>query len=185
MNTRLFLVAPATLPEDQVLACAQAACGAGDCATILVNDSVSEQTIAALQALDLAVILNDCEADRVHQLKADGLLLSSLDNFKDARTALKNESLGFCAGVSRHAAMEASELGADFMCFTQTKQYAGEPIIGWWQDVTDVPAVAFDATTDAALKSQRPDFILPSDDMWQSPEAAHNTVKDLMSKWSV
>jgi len=184
MNIRFFLVAPPALPEDQMLACAKAACEAADCATIVVKDTVSETTVAGLQALNLAVILNDCEARRVHHLKADGLLLSQIDDFKDARATLKNESLGLVAGISRHAAMEAAELGADFVCFTPSKQFAGEPIIGWWQDVTDIPAVAFDQTIDADLKSQRPDFVRPSDEMWQSPEAAHNIVKDLGLKWS-
>ncbi len=184
MNTRLFLVAPDAISEPHLIACATAACAAGDCATILVGKSLLHQTIADLQALNLAVILNDREARDVHHAKADGLLLSNIEDFKTARESLKNESLGFLAGVSRHAAMEAAELGADFMCFNQTKQYAGEPIIAWWLDVTNIPAVALDAVTDAAFKPQNPEFIRPSDDMWTSPEAATETVKHLMAQWS-
>ena len=63
------------------------------------------------------------------------------------------------------------------------RSYAGEPIIGWWQDVTDIPAVAFDQVSDASLKSQRPDFIRPSDGMWESANAATSTIQALMSKW--
>jgi hypothetical protein len=86
--------------------------------------------------------------------------------------------------VSRHEAMEAAEMGADFVCFTQTKQYSGEPIIGWWQDVTDISSVAFDATTDAIAKPQRPDFIRPSDDMWADAETAVKILKELSAQWS-
>ena len=183
MTTRLFLVAPEALPDADLIACATSACAAADCATILVPETVTSKTVAALQALNLAVLLKDAEPAKVLELKADGLLLSAFDTFKQAREALQQESLGFLAGVSRHAAMEAAEAGADFMLFTQSKQYAGEPIIGWWQDVTDVPSVAIDPVIDAALQPQRPDFIRPSDDMWQNAKSAAQVVSELTSKW--
>ncbi len=181
MTTRLFLVAPEV---GEILPCARAACAAGDCATILVGGNATRDVVAALQALNLAVILKDVEPRDVHHVKADGLLLSSFGSFVDARQSLKNESLGLLAGTSRHAAMEAAEAGADFVGFTQTKQYVGEPIVGWWQDLTDVPVVAFDPVLDALLKPQRPDFIRCDDAMWQSPEEASRIVTVLMAKWA-
>lgn len=184
MNTRIFLFAPEAIADTLLLDCAAAACAAADCATIVIAENTSAITIEALQALNLAVIFKDAEPRKVHHAKADGLLLSNIEEFKAARDALKNESLGFLAGVSRHAAMEAAELGADFICFTQTKQYSGEPIMAWWQDVTDIPAVAIDEVTDASVKSQHPDFIRPADAMWESAEAATTTLKTLMSGWS-
>ena len=185
MTPRLFLVAPDGIDDTLLLDCAKAACAAADCATILVGTTATKQTVAALQELNLAVLLKDAEPRTVHHLKADGLLLSSLETFKEARAALQNESLGLLAGVSRHDAMEAAEAGADFMAFTPSKQYAGEPIIGWWQDVTDVPAVAFDPVDDATLNPQRPDFIRPLDSMWQNAEVAAQVVSDLASKWNL
>jgi thiamine-phosphate pyrophosphorylase len=187
MTTRLFLFAPQLIDDAQLIACATAATTAADCASILVHETIQQSTVKALQDLGLAVVLNDAEPRKVHHLKADGLQLSSIENFKDARASLKNENLGFMPKVSRHAAMEAAEAGADYMAFTQTKQYQGEPIINWWQDLTDVPAVAFDPVAPdavAMLKPQRPDFIRPLDDMWQSAEAAAQIVKDLMVKWT-
>jgi thiamine-phosphate pyrophosphorylase len=179
--TRLFLVAP---DGGDIFPCATAACAAGDCATILVSETISRDTVSSLQALNLAVLLKDVEPRKVHHFKADGLMLSTMENFAEARAALKNESLGFLAGTSRHTAMEAAEAGADFVAFTHTKQYVGEPIIGWWQDVTDVPSVAFDAVTDAKLKPQRPDFIRPDDSMWQNPDEARRIVSLLMAQWT-
>jgi thiamine-phosphate pyrophosphorylase len=184
MDTRIFLVAPEAITETLLQDCAAAACSVANCATILVSENTSAKAVEALQSLNLAVIFKDCEPRKVHDAEADGLLLSSIDDFKDARDALKNESLGFLAGVSRHAAMEAAELGADFICFTQTKQYAGEPIIAWWQDMTHIPSVAFDVVIDANLKTQQPDFIRPSDAMWESADAATATLKALTAQWS-
>jgi hypothetical protein len=69
------------------------------------------------------------------------------------------------------------------VCFTQSKQFAGEPIIGWWQDVTNIPSVAFDVVTDTSSKPQRPDFIRPSDVMWESAEVATATLQNLTAQW--
>lgn len=184
MDTRIFLVAPDQITDTLLQDCAAAACSAADCATILVSQNTSAKSVEALQALNLAVIFKDCEPQKVLDAKADGLLLSNIEDFKDARDALKKENLGFLAGVSRHAAMEAAELGADFICFTQTKQYAGEPIIAWWQDVTHIPSVAFDAVTDAAVKAQLPDFVRPSDAMWENTDSATTTLNALKAHWS-
>ena len=182
MTTRFFLVAPEAVAENLLLQCAGAACAAGDCATIVVPPTLSQETVSALQALNLAVILNDAEPRKVHHLKADGLQLSSIENFVEARKALPHEALGFFAGVSRHAAMEAAEAGADYVAFSQTKQYTGEPIIAWWQEVTDLPAVAIDPVTPPMLTillPQKPDFLRPSTEMWQDASMATTIIAAL------
>jgi thiamine-phosphate pyrophosphorylase len=184
MTVRLFLVAPADIAETLLLDCAAAACAAGDCATILVPDSVSQTSVTALQAMDLAVILNDGEVRKVHYLKADGLHMSTIEGFAEVRKNLKNEVLGFAASASRHLAMEAAEAGADYVAFLPSKQVAGIPITGWWQEVTDIPAVVLEPVHDATLRPQKPDFIRPSDEMWASAEAATRVVKGLTKQWS-
>jgi thiamine-phosphate pyrophosphorylase len=184
MTVRLFLVAPDAIDETLLLECAKAASAAADCATILVPDSISQTAVTALQGLNLAVILKDAEVRKVHYLKADGLQLSAIEDMDEARKNLKTEVLGFVASASRHMAMEAAEAGADYVAFLPSKQVAGLPIVGWWQEVTDVPAVVLDAVSDATLRSQNPDFIRPSDEMWTNAEAAARVVKGLMEQWS-
>lgn len=184
MTTRFFLAAPDDIAEDLLLSCAKAACAAADCASILVNEAISPEAVQELQSLGLAVILRDAEPRKVHHLKADGLQLSSLENFSEARAALKSENLGFLAGVSRHAAMEAADAAADYVAFNQTKQFQGEPIIAWWQDVTSLPAVAFDPVNEDQLSTllpQKPDFIRPSDQMWQDEASARDVITRLLA----
>jgi hypothetical protein len=181
MTPRFFLVAPDVIADDLLLACARAAFAAADCASILVAESIGPEAAQQLQSLGLAVILRDAEPRKVHHLKADGLQLSSLENLSDVRKSLKNESLGFLAGVSRHAAMEAADASVDYVAFNQAKQFQGEPIIGWWQEVTSLPAVAFDPVDTELLSTllpQKPDFIRPSDQMWKDEASA----RDLMAR---
>ncbi len=182
---KFFLFAPDGISDDALLQCATAAVAAGECASIVVpsqSKTSLKKTVAALQGLGLATLLRDCDVGLVHESGADGLHLSDGARLLEARKQLINANLGFAAGVSRHAAMEAAEAGADYVAFAQTMQVAGEPIIGWWHDVAQIPSVAFDpveTTMLAELLPQNPDFIRPSDAMWQSPEMATQIIAAL------
>jgi thiamine-phosphate pyrophosphorylase len=173
---RLFLVTPAEgLSDSHIIGCAQAACAVADCASILVGETIAPAAVPKLQALGLAVIIRDCEPRLVHHLKADGIHISRAQPVKALRATLKNESIGVFAATSRHIAMEASEAGADYVAFAQASQKHGEPLLQWWQDIFEIPAVAFDPVSVADLATllpQKPDFIRPMNEMWQSPEQA-------------
>lgn len=181
---RLFLVAPAeSMADPHLLECAAAACAAGDCVSILVGENIAPAAVPKLQALGLAVIIRDCEPRLVHHLKADGLHIARAQPVKALRATLKAESIGVFAATSRHIAMEAAEAGADYVAFAQASQQHGEPLLQWWQDIFEVPAVAFDpvaASGLATLLPQKPDFIRPMDAMWDSPDAAREEISALM-----
>ena len=179
---RLFLAAPETVAAAQLKDIIFAASKAGDCACLVVPETVDQDAVTLAQSLGMAVLLRNAEPRMMHRLKADGVHLDKAENLKDVRAALKSESLGVFANVSRHVAMEAAEAGADYVAFAQKHQFTGEPIIGWWQDVTDVPAVAFDpveAKDLAQLLPQQPDFIRPSDAMWQNADEARRVIAEL------
>ena len=180
---RLFLVAPAgELPEGLLIDCAAAACAAGDCASILVGENIAPTAVPKLQALGLAVIIRDCEPRLVHHLKADGIQIARPQPVKSLRAALKNESIGVFAATSRHIAMEASEAGADYVAFAQASQQNGEPLLQWWQEIFEIPAVAFDpvdASGLATLLPQKPDFIRPMDVIWDGAAQAKQEITAL------
>jgi thiamine-phosphate pyrophosphorylase len=182
MSARFFLVAPNTLAPTDIIACAKAACSAGDCASIIVPETVSTEDVAALQEFGLAVFLQDVEPRIVSRLRADGLHLNNMEHvIVDLRMSLPRDAMvGINAGTSRHTAMEASEQGADYVAFNQKSQTTGEPLVKWWNDIAEIPSVPFNAITPAELAimlPHNPDFIRPSDDMWQSPDAATQIIK--------
>jgi thiamine-phosphate pyrophosphorylase len=180
---RLFLVAPEKLSGELLKSCTEAAVAAGDCACILVPDTITAEGVTGLQAQGLAVIIRDCEPRMVHHLKADGIHVSRSAPVKNLRAAFKTETVGVFAATSRHIAMEAAEAGADYIAFAQNSQKAGEPLIGWWQDIFEIPTVAFDPVGPedlATLLPQNPDFIRPMDSMWTSAESARETIRALM-----
>ena len=187
MSFRFYLVAPATLNPASTIACAKSACAEGDCASIIVPETVSTEDVANLQGLGLAVFIQDVDPRIVSRLRADGLHLNTMEHvIVDLRMSLPRDAMvGVNAGTSRHTAMEASEQGADYIAFNQKSQTVGEPLIKWWNDIAEIPAVPFDAVSLADLAiilPHNPDFIRPSDDMWQSPEAAARIIKELSAK---
>ena len=179
---RLFLMAPVGLSADQILACATAACAAGDAASIVVATYVLQAVTTKLQNLGLAVL-----ASGATEAKCDGVHLNALeDDVKLARQALGKESIvgAFC-GASRHVAMQAAEDGADYIALSQNTYAPGEPIIGWWADLFEIPCVAFDPVETGKLDillPQRPDFIRPSDAMWASTGEAQRIVSELTQR---
>ena len=176
---RLFLLAPETLSAEQVLACATAACAAGDVASIVTS---ALPMTAKLQALGLAVLNRqtpDPKSDGMHVNQADADVAALRKSLE------KDKILGVYCGASRHAAMEAAEAGADYIAFSQNTYTPKEPIIGWWADLFEIPSVAFDPVEPVDLDillPQKPDFIRPGDAMWASPEAATLHVSALMQR---
>jgi thiamine-phosphate pyrophosphorylase len=179
---RLFLVAPDELSAGQILACATAACAAGDAASIVVPHPALAAVTTKLQGLGLAVLSIGTTV-----VKCDGVHLDALiDDVALARRSLGKDAIvgAFCA-ASRHAAMQAAEDGADYIALSQNTYTPSEPIIGWWADLFEIPCVAFDPVEPEKLDillPQRPDFIRPSDAMWTSPEEAQRIVSELTQR---
>lgn len=178
---RLFLVAPENLSAETLLACAEAAAKAGDVASILVPANVLERVTAPLQALGMAVLVQgDADAAK----GCDGVQVGGGGQIAALRKSLpKNAILGAYCGASRHAAMQAGEGGADYVALDQSAEAVDEPIIAWWSSLFEVPCVAYEPVLPQDLDillPQTPDFIRPSDEMWQNAEKARTIIAGLM-----
>ena len=185
LTPRLFLVAPEPLPP-RFADCLKAACEAGDVASLVAPAGLSKDHVALAQLLGVAVLLGDARASAT--LTADGAQVAAAARvIADARQIVgKNGIVGAFAGVSRHAAMEAAEAGADYVALSQNgPTVGGEPLLQWWAEFFEIPCVAYDPVDAIALDTllpQNPDFIRPSDAMWASPEEAQQVVAKLMQR---
>lgn len=153
-------------------------------ASLLVPATVAKDVTAAAQALGVAVMVAG-EARDAARSGADGVQVeATAEDVSAARQSTGKDSfVGAYAGASRHAAMEAAEAGADYIAFDQKGPSAGgEPIIHWWSDMMQIPCVAFapvELDDLDILLPQKPDFIRPSDAMWQGPDKARRIVTAL------
>jgi thiamine-phosphate pyrophosphorylase len=187
LRPRFFLVAPPEKSSAEIVACAARATKVSDCASILVSETIGQEAIKALQTLDLAVIIRDCEPRTVHRLGADGIQVSRSAPVKAIRETLTAQNIGVFAATSRHIAMEAAEASADYVAFAQKTHSGPEPLIQWWQTIFEIPAVAFDPVelADLALLlPQQPDFIRPSEAIWKDEASAEAIMKSLQEKLS-
>jgi thiamine-phosphate pyrophosphorylase len=126
------------------------------------------QAVAAAKPFELAV-LSTGNAAAARVAGADGLYLSATPGagILEARAALGSAAvIGVACGLSRHAAMESAEAGADFVSFDAPDAAAWDQAAGlsaWWDEMTGVPAaLAFGSTRPdkTVLSKARPDFLL-------------------------
>jgi thiamine-phosphate pyrophosphorylase len=184
---RLFLVAPEGVPVNVLVDCIRAACEAGDVASLLVPASIAKDLTSPAQALGVAVMVSGEPRD-APKSGADGVQVeANAEAVSEARQSVgKDRFVGAFAGSSRHFAMEAAEAGADYLAFSQNgASIGGEPIVKWWADMMEIPCVAFDPVELEDLDillPQNPDFIRPSDAMWQDAESARGIVSALSQR---
>lgn len=186
---RLYLVTPPVLPPGfgDLLA---AALDAGDvaCLQLRLKDAPEDEIRRAIdtlmpiaQARDVAFILND-DAKLAAAAGCDGAHLGQTDgDHAGARKLLAGKILGITCHASRHLAMEAGELGADYVAFgaffpTSTKEakhHADPEILEWWSEMMELPSVAIGGITPAncgPLVRAGADFLAVVGAVWNHPE---------------
>ncbi len=144
-DTRLYLVLPARLDPAALAAQLPAILAAGDIACVRLPDQGSlpanQAAITTLRPLvqhqDIAFVLEADDASLAKQNDCDGVhVLGPIKSLRTVRAALKEGIVGFAAGTSRHEAMEAGELDADYV------EFADPALAGWWVELFETPCVA-------------------------------------------
>ncbi len=191
-DCRLYLITPPALPDLARFAEDLArALDAGDVAALQIrlkgapDEAILRATEALLpvaQARSVAVLMND-RADLALRSGCDGAHLGQGDgNHEAARRLLgPDRMLGITCHDSRHLAMEAGELGADYVAFgaffpTGTKETAhvAEPeLLEWWSELFEIPSVAIGGITAAncaPLVRAGANFLAVVGAVWSHPE---------------
>ena len=135
-------------------------------------------------ARDVAFIVNDSIA-LAKRLGADGVHLGQGDGeVAEARERLGREAqIGVTCNNSRHKAMEAGELGADYVAFgaffpsstKDTEHRAELDTLTWWQSIFELPCVAIGGITPdncGPVIAAGADFLAVSGAVWNGDEAA-------------
>ena len=190
-DCRLYLITPPTLPAGFADTLA-AALDAGDVACLQLRlkgaapDDVAravEALMPVAQARDVAFILND-DAQLAARLGCDGAHLGQSDgDHAGARMLLDQRILGITCHSSRHLAMRAGEMGADYVAFgaffpTDTKptEYEADlALLEWWSEVMEVPCVAIGgikAANCAPLVRAGADFLAVVGAVWGHAQGA-------------
>ncbi|MDB5373155.1 MAG: thiamine-phosphate diphosphorylase [Belnapia sp.] len=195
-DCRLYLITPPILPPGFAWQLAQAL-DAGDVASLQLRlkdaapDDIRraiEELMPVAQARDVAFLLND-DAALAAEMGCDGAHLGQSDgDHVAARKLLKDRILGITCHDSRHLAMEAGEVGADYVAFgaffpTATKDathHAEPELLDWWAEMFELPSVAIGGITAAncaPLVQAGANFLAVVGAVWSHPEGPAAGVK--------
>lgn len=190
---RLYLATPAGLLSDgrslaEFEKDLQAALDAGGVACVLLSTDgidddagvgpIANRLAPLVQERDIAFLVEG----RVHAAEAaqaDGVQIPwDHGGYMTARRTLGEEAVvGIYCGASRHDAMLAAEIGADYVAFDAAER----ELIAWWASLMQIPAVAFGAVSDdiADLKQAGADFIAVREAVWNHPKGPAAAVRAL------
>lgn len=187
-DCRLYLITPPALAPDFADTLA-AALDAGDVAALQLRlkDAATdearrwcERLIPVAEARGVEFLLND-DAALAKEMGVGAHLGQSDGDHAAARRLLDGLTLGVTCHDSRHLAMEAGEIGADYVAFgaffpTQTKdaKHRAEPeILEWWSGLMEIPCVAIGGVTSdncAPLVRAGANFLAVVGAVWNHPD---------------
>ena len=197
-SCRLYLISPPKLSAANFLGPLKEALKGGDVASFQlrlkhVSDDDIRRAVDILrpivQANGTAFILND-RPDLAAELGCDGVHIGQEDaSYVDARAALPDGIIGVTCHDSRHLAMDAAEVGADYVAFgaffpTQTKEpktSADVELLRWWSELMVVPCVAIGGITVAnapELVAAGADFLAVSAGVWEHAGGPEQAVRE-------
>jgi thiamine-phosphate pyrophosphorylase len=198
---RLYLITPQRLDPRAFRDSLAAALDAGDvaCLQLRLKDATEDDIALATELLmpiaaarNVAFLLND-NAELAVKLGCDGAHLGQTDgNHAEARRLLAGRILGITCHASRHLAMQAGEMGADYVAFgaffpTETKKTAHRAtpeILSWWHEMFELPSVSIGGITAAncaPLVQAGTDFLAVVGSVWNHPNGPAKGVRAMNS----
>lgn len=133
-------------------------------------------------ARDVAIVISE-HVQLVERLGLDGVhLMDSARSVRKTRQDLGNDAIvGTYCGASRHAGLNAGELGCDYISFGPVGAsplgdgtLAERELFEWWSEVVEVPVVAEGALNIDIIRQLAPvtDFFGIGEEIWRAEDPA-------------
>jgi len=194
---RLYLATPQVDDPASLVTSLPGLLAGADVAAVLVRlkDSDPRSQISRVKSLAPAIqnagaaLLLDGHADLVARAGADGAHLTGIAALEEALPSLKPDRIAGVGGLaSRHDAMSAGELGADYVLFGEADAHGSRPSleaiaerVEWWAELFELPCVAYAAGRDEAyeLALAGADFVLLGDAVWTDQRGAATVLAEI------
>ena len=178
---RLYLATQVVDDPTELIASLPSLLSAADVAAVLVRLRETDQRtmISRVKALAPviqnagAALLIDGHVELVARAGADGGHLTGLAALEEALPSLKPDRIAGVGGLpTRHEAMAAGELGADYVLFGEPDAQGQRPStqaiaerLNWWDELFEPPCVGYATSRQEAFEfaSAGADFILVGD----------------------
>ena len=196
---RLYLLTPPVEDPAAVAGLADAMSGADVAAVLLHLVDADERSLINLvkkiaplvQDRDAALLLAGRD-DIVARSGADGAHLGNVDALRDAVPRLKPKNIAGVGGLhTKHDAMTAGEVGADYVMFGDPDEAGNRPSfdaiidrVGWWAEVFEVPCVAYAARLDEidALAAAGADFVAVGGAVFDDPRGLKTALAEAAAR---
>jgi thiamine-phosphate pyrophosphorylase len=197
--TRLFLITPPRVDLGTFQGSLRDALAGGDVAAVLIAleaDGDLEIVAAALtptvqEAGAAAIVADDTRI--AGRTNADGVHIGT--GIEDIRTAVESFQRRRIVGAgnlhSRHSAMEAGEIGADYVFFGRPHGDTHDgphpkvlDLAEWWSEVTNIPAVVMagrSLDSIAAVAATGASFVALHEAVWSHAKSPGEAVRDANS----
>jgi thiamine-phosphate pyrophosphorylase len=199
-SARLMLMTPSIGRAADFADVLSAACAAGEIAAVIARLSpASEPELSArtllplVQQRNIAFLLED-RAALAAKIGADGAHLSGTQMLRESLPMLKPGLIAGAGGLaSRHDAMLAAELDADYVMFGEPDAAGKSPSftavverVAWWAEIFEIPCVAVAETADQALELARAgaDFIALGAAVWRDPQRIESVIAEAAARIS-
>lgn len=198
MDCRLYLATPRlgdAAEGERIAAALSEALGAANVASLLLRWQAGLDLAGLRPAVDrlrvgaqergIAVLIED-GADLVKALGVDGVHLTALSDYREARRTLGPDLIVGVGCATRDEAMTAAEAGADYVAFGDFDDAAPAgptlELTDWWGALMTVPCVAAGCTRpeDAALlRDAGADFVAVGTALWSEPPTLATRLRDI------
>ena len=187
---RLYLITPPIDDAARFVDALERALGSADIAAVLLRLAHADERgliertkiiAATAQARDIALVV-DGHPEIVARAGADGAHLTGITTFAAALASLKPDRIAGAGGLrSRHDAMLAGEIGADYVMFGEPDRHGRRPDfdelqgrLTWWAGLFEIPCVAYAGSKDeiAGLARTGAEFVALGEWIWSAAEGA-------------
>lgn len=139
---------------------------------------------------DVAIVVAD-HFRLASRLGLDGVHLDGTRDYREARKELgKDAIVGVFAGTSRHAGLNAGEMGANYVSFGPLaasglgSEAVAEPeLFTWWSEMIEVPVLAEGGvgSAEAAALGQGADFLGIGPEIWKAEGGPLSALKAILA----
>lgn len=196
--TRLFLITPPDADLEVFPGKLREALSAGNVAAVLIArsapdaEALAEALVPIVQEFGAAALVSG-DTRIAGRVRADGLHIEgSLEDLRLAAQSMKPKRIVGAGNLhSRHAAMDAGELGADYLFFGRPHgdtHDAPHPkaleLAEWWSDLMQVPAVimagrTIESVVEAVATGAA--FVALNEAVWRHPAGPADAIRLALS----
>ena len=198
-RARLYVIAPALADASALAAELAAMLDAADVAAVLLLLPEADERTRINRVKALAPVIQEkgaaliLEGDElVGRTGADGAHLAGIEALAAALPGLKPQRIAGAGDISsRHDALQAAEMGADYVMFGEPDASGHRPSleavverVAWWAELIELPCVAYAGSLEevGALAAAGADFVALGEALFADPRGGAAAIADAAAR---